>query len=361
MLAKHLFELESTFSVLLIEFILSGLAVLFLATKLSKFCDALEKKTVVSAVWIGAVFLAIVTSLPEAVASIGSAVMEGAMNLGIGNLCGSNTFNLLIIVLLDAISGQGPLLRQVQSQMIIPAAGGTILMGLVVAVTAFHLTPSSTAWAPWAGAAFSLLIFGSYIVLGHITSKESGIPETAEAVEVPGKEARIYNYTVRQIVGRLAMYSTALVLASFWLLKVCDTMAVTPIVIGEHQLLLGRTVTGAFLLSMATSFPELFVSISAFRLGQTNMAVANVLGSNMVNMSFIPIMHLFAWSGGFYNQIESSSIIILCISMLMTCILMLGLLLRSKKSFLTLGWESVCMLAVYAGGAALVLRAGLQL
>jgi cation:H+ antiporter len=100
--------------------------------------------------------------------------------------------------------------------------------------------------------------------------------------------------------------------------------------------------------------------VAALRLGQTNMAVANLLGSNMANMCFVPLMHAVSMKASFYADVDAPSIMVLTyVAILMTAILMLGLMVRSKRSFLILGWEAVAMLAVYLAGAFLVLRMGL--
>jgi len=72
---------QPDFRLLAVEFIASALVVLFLALKLSKYSDALEQTGLISAVWIGTFFLAIVTSLPEAVTSIGAAIIPEAAPL----------------------------------------------------------------------------------------------------------------------------------------------------------------------------------------------------------------------------------------------------------------------------------------
>jgi cation:H+ antiporter len=139
-------------------------------------------------------------------------------------------------------------------------------------------------------------------------------------------------------------------------------MAVTPFTAFGREVVLGRTVTGTFLLSAATSCPEVFVCLAALRLGQTNMAVANLLGSNMVNMCFLPLMHAASRDTAFYTRIDTLSItILMSAAMLMTGLLMLGLLVRSRHRIFRLSWATLSMLAVYIVGALLVLRLGVQL
>ena len=359
MIAEFLFGPEPSFNWLALEFLLSAVFVLVFATRLSKYADALERGTEISAVWIGAIFLAIVTSLPEAVTSVGAALMEDAMDLGVANLFGSNTFNLFILVVLDGLQGGGPILLTVQSGLLVAAAAGIALMGLAGMAIGFHQHEAATDVMMWVGPVFSAAILLAYGYLSRLTTKELPIPNTADESGA-GAVKSVYSYSRMRIVMRLGMYSVLLIGVAIWLLRVCDAMAMTPIHLGARELILGRTVTGTFLLSAATSLPELFVCVAALRLGQTNMAVANLLGSNMANMCFVPIMHAVAWKTSFYADVDASSILVLIsVAILMTAILMLGLMVRSKKSFLILGWEALAMLGVYLAGAYLVLRMGL--
>lgn len=361
MLTHHLLGTPVTFSVLVAEFVISTLCVVFFANKLSKYADALEKKAVISAVFIGTFFLAVVTSLPEAVTTIGAAIMEDALDLGVANLFGSSTLNLAIIIILDLIQGRGPLMLGVQSSLVLVAAGGIIITTLAGIAIGFHQHPAAEAWEGWLGPAFSLAILAAYVLLGRLTSQEHAIPNTAEIGETDHLAA-VYNYSPLRIVTRLVLYAFLLIALSVWLLMVCDEMAVTPLRVAGSKILLGRTVVGTFLLSAATSFPELFVSIAALRLGQRNMAIANLLGSNMVNMLFVPLMHVAGRESVFYSRIDAASILILiAIMVLMSCIFILGVLVRSKKSFLLLGWDSIAMFMVYLTGSLLVLRLGLTL
>jgi cation:H+ antiporter len=150
--------------------------------------------------------------------------------------------------------------------------------------------------------------------------------------------------------------SVGVVLAALWLLRICDEMSVRPISIGTRSLILGHSFVGSFLLAMATSLPELFVSLGALKLGRLNMSIANIFGSNIMNMAFIPIMHLVSWHAGFYAEISPSSLVMLFAAIIMSTLFIVGLMGRSKRSFLFLGWEAFIILGIYFSAAILVFR-----
>ncbi|MDA0990276.1 MAG: hypothetical protein O3A51_05950 [Verrucomicrobia bacterium] len=352
---------EPTMPFLLVLFAISTTALVFVANKLSVYCDALEQNSNVSAIWIGGILLAVVTSLPEAVTTLGAALMKGAMDLGPATLFGSNAFNLLIIVLLDVVQGRGPLLRGVQSGMILIAGGGIMMTFLAAGGIALHQLDIVIRHEIWLGPLCSVLIVLAYVLLGRLTTADLAITETSVA-ETTNRKRTTSTHTTNALIGRILCFALLLVLISVWLLQICDRMATTPFAFRGQTLLLGHTVTGTFLLSAATSFPELFVSIAALRLGQTNMAIANVLGSNMVNMLFLSFMHTATRSTTFYSLVDAPSIMVLAgVAISMTLVFVVGLRIRSQRSFLLLGWDAIAMLGFYVCGAALVIKLGLQL
>ena len=98
----------------------------------------LARQTGLGEAFVGSLFIAITTSLPEIVVSL-AAVRIGAIDLGIGNVLGSNLFNLLILGLDDLFYRQGPLLAAVDARhaVAIPAVvamNALFLIGLTYRV-----------------------------------------------------------------------------------------------------------------------------------------------------------------------------------------------------------------------------------
>jgi cation:H+ antiporter len=358
MISNFLFPAYNGFAGLLLEFLLAGGLVLMLSIRLTREADQLERLTPLSEMWIGMLLLAFVTSLPEAVNSIGSTLMEGALDLGVGNLTGSNMFNIMIIVVLDLAQGSGPLLLLVKESQVFVAAGGILLMGLVGCAIARYVP---VAGLPPVGATtgiiFSTVIFVAFIGISWLlVNREESPPSQPELEEPPEpiKAQQSLKFTIVSFVGT----AVAVVFASIWLLHICNAMAVRPIALGSSKFILGHSFVGSFLLAMATSLPELFVSLGALKLGRVNMSVANIFGSNMMNMSFIPLMHLVSRNAAFYSEISPASIVMIFAAIIMSTLFMVGLLAKSKRSICFLGWEALTILGVYATTAFIVFRMG---
>ena len=96
----------------LVRYSVAALGVVGAALYLPALGASLARETGLGEAFVGSLFIAITTSLPEIVVSV-AAVRMGALDLGIGNVLGSNMFNLLILGLDDVFYGPGPLLRAV--------------------------------------------------------------------------------------------------------------------------------------------------------------------------------------------------------------------------------------------------------
>jgi cation:H+ antiporter len=115
----------------LLHYAVAAIAVVVAALWLPRLGAELARQTGLGEAFVGSLFVAITTSLPEIVVSL-TAVRIGALDLGVGNVLGSNLFNLLILGLDDVFYRDGPLLAAV-------APGHAVSMGAIVAMNALFL------------------------------------------------------------------------------------------------------------------------------------------------------------------------------------------------------------------------------
>lgn len=100
---------EITFRSAVIHYALAAVVVIAAALWLPQLGGELARRTGLGEAFVGSLFVALTTSLPEIVVSL-AAVRIGSVDLGIGNVLGSNLFNLLILGLDDIFYREGPLL-----------------------------------------------------------------------------------------------------------------------------------------------------------------------------------------------------------------------------------------------------------
>ncbi|HEX6208972.1 MAG TPA: hypothetical protein VF058_11530 [Actinomycetota bacterium] len=115
-----------------VRFSLASLAVLLAGPVVAIAGDGIAETSGLSATFVGVLFVAVATSLPELVASLG-ALRIGAYDLAVGNLFGSNAFNMIVLVFADAAYTGGPLLTGAGASQVAAGVGAIGLMAVALA------------------------------------------------------------------------------------------------------------------------------------------------------------------------------------------------------------------------------------
>jgi cation:H+ antiporter len=115
----------------MIHYSINGFIIIIAAVFLPKIGEGLALSTGLGNTFVGNIFIALSTSLPEIVVSI-SAIKMGAVDLAIGNLFGSNIFNLLILAIDDVLYIQGPILSFVDANHIISALSAITMTAIAI-------------------------------------------------------------------------------------------------------------------------------------------------------------------------------------------------------------------------------------
>ena len=116
----------------LLVFAVGAIVTLASAPVLAVSAEEIAAITGIGQTFIGVAFLAAATSFPELVASV-AAVRIGAPDLAVGNLFGSNAFNMGVLITADAAYGQGAILSAVSPSQVLVAFGAIVLTGLGLA------------------------------------------------------------------------------------------------------------------------------------------------------------------------------------------------------------------------------------
>lgn len=139
--------------------------VIISAIALPKIGEALAEKTGLGQTFVGNVFMALSTSLPEVVVSI-TAVRIGAINLAVGNLFGSNIFNILILGVDDLFFLKGPILSYVTQNQAIPALSAIVMTALALIGLTYQADKGK--WFPVWNSIGMVLVFMINMVLLYI-------------------------------------------------------------------------------------------------------------------------------------------------------------------------------------------------
>jgi cation:H+ antiporter len=230
---------------------------------------ALAKRWGVSALVIGMTVVAMGTSAPELVVSVGAA-LSGSTGMALGNVVGSNIANVLLIL------GATGLVRSIRSEPkgLYPDAVSLMGGSLVFAWLCVNGTIG------FAGGLVLLILFFAF--LGNSYWQESraiAAGKMAEADDIHVKE-------VAELTG---------LPRSLWLMIASIAVGVAGLWLGAELLVGGGTaiartlgvsdeVIGLTLIALGTSLPELAASVMAALRGHTDVALGNVVGSNLFNI-----------------------------------------------------------------------------
>ena len=115
---------------------------------------------------------------------------------------------------------------------------------------------------------------------------------------------------------------------------------------------------GTLFLAFSTSLPELATSFAAIRLNAPELAITNVLGSNLFNMSVVLFFDDMAYTQGvLWSGLSSVHAVTGGLAVVMTLVVIAGLVARPRRrpvKYLT--FESVSLVALYAAASVLVFR-----
>ena len=220
----------------------------------------IAKKLGIPTVIIGLTIVAMGTSAPEAVITV-TASLRGSNGLAIGNIVGSNIFNLIFIIGLCAFIKPLPVkLNEVSKDFWLSIGGAVLLLALLL------IGGDSI---PRIGSLAMLLIFLVYLTLLVLRGKKEQV-ET----ETTKTERHILISVLLAIVGGgLIIFGGHLTVES------ATDIALS---IGVSDRIIGLTVV-----AIGTSAPELVTSLVACRKGENEFALGNIIGSNIFNILFI--------------------------------------------------------------------------
>lgn len=121
-------------------------------------------------------------------------------------------------------------------------------------------------------------------------------------------------------------------------------------VVIAQQIGLTQSFVGALFTSVATSLPELVISIAAVRQGALTLAVANIIGGNSFDVLFLSFADIAYTEGFLYHQVGAPEAFVLALGVLLAGTLMMGMLYREREGIAQAGWESIMPIGLFFFG-----------
>jgi cation:H+ antiporter len=323
-----------------ILFLFSALVIFFAGTRLSRYGDRIATETGLGGEFIGLILLGTITSLPELAVSATSILAVHSPDLAVGGLLGSNTFNLAIIVLLDILYRTGPLLARVHREHILSAGLGSAFIGIVVALILYY--QQGRVFHLFGVGLGSFLFVGIYL-LGVRMIYRFGRNRRIEALKKAAAEERPKPH-LRAVYWRTAGVALAIIVAGTALSISGDRIA--------EATGWGRSFVGSLLLAAGTSLPELAVSLGALRLGAVDLAMSNLLGSNLFNMVQVAFCDVLDGREALLAAVSPANTMVGLTALVMTGIVITALAYRAEsESRARVGAEAVALILTYVIGS----------
>lgn len=286
--------------------------------------------------WVGLALLATVTSLPELASGISAVTFVDAPNLAVGTALGACVINLLFLVVVDALQRKQPMYSEASATHLLSAGFGVVMLGFV----ALSLLNAARTPVVLHLGVYSPLLLALYLMaLRGVHGHERQAMAAATLAPPPEQTRRDW-----RAFGLAALVVLA---AGSWLPQVADGMA--------QAMGVSRSFVGTVLMAVVTTLPEMAVTLGALRLGALDMAIGNLLGSNLFNVTILAVDDAFYIRGPLLADVSTVHASTAMTALVMTGLVIIGLVMRPQgRALRVLSWVSVGLVASYAVNATLV-------
>lgn len=316
-----------------IQFIFSAIIIVLVAIKLAEYGDAISLRTGFGGVFVGTILLAGATSLPELLTTVNS-INQGVPDLAAGNLFGSNMLNMFLLAALDLLNSPKRILRRSVLRHALSGSLATFLIGISV----FFIMANLEIKIGWVGLD-SITIILVYLGAIWLIQENNSItpspkkPTEEELIGVPGLLPSIIGFLVS--TGLLIIVTPWLVESSAGIADITG---------------LGMSFIGVTLLAFVTSLPELVTTITAIRLGASDLAIGNLFGSNMFNIFALGLSDFFFLKGRYLSIIDPSFLLIGMLGLIMTGLALIGNIAKFEKKIFFIEIDALLLILTYLGG-----------
>ena len=275
-----------------IFFLILAFLTAFISIKLSYYGDLLSKQTKLASAFIGGLIIASITSLPEFITSVSAVIIDNP-SLSFGDILGSNMFNIFVLGIYDLYFFKKNIFdnknKYIFECLIL------IIEYIFIYLNLHFLT--------------TLILIFLYIIYSIKTIKN-----VKEDNNISSKEKYVLLKFIINII-LLIVLSILLTISADNITRIYPNIASSSV--------------GAILLGITTSLPEVVTTFSLIKLNNYNMAISNIIGSNIFNFLVLSISDLFD-KKSIYNLIDIYSKMYLYGGLFITILLLISLKLKNK-------------------------------
>lgn len=311
--------------------------------RLARTADAIAVKTGLGQAFAGMLLLGLITPLPE-MANVITASAGGVPQLAVNNLLGSVAINLVLLAVADALIGREAVTSAV-------AGASTMMMctlcTMVLGVVAVAVAVGDVAVLGvglWSAAICGLSIGAYALAAGYggrapwtVADRRAAVSEEAgDGGDAPLAHLLAVTFGIGVVIFA----------SGYTLSETGEAIA--------DQTGLGAGLVGFVLIGLATSLPEFSTIMAAVRLRRYDMAFGQVLGTNFVNLALILLSDVVFRGGPVIDELGRFEIVSALLGLTLIGVFQVGLLERRNPTVLKMGYDSLVVMVLYAGGVGLL-------
>ena len=306
-----------------IFFLIFAFLTVFLSIKLSYYADLLSKTSGVSKALVGGIVLAGVTSLPEFVTCFSAMVVDNPA-LAIGDIIGSNLFNLFMICFFDIVFIKKMIFSNTSR------SHNIVILILILNYLALYLFVSKIF-------DFSLLSIGfpSILIIATYILYLKKIPKFEVDSYVINEDG-----SAKKTVVKLAIVSLCMVISSVLL-----TIIVNNISIAHPSF--SSSFLGAIFLGITTSLPEVVTFYALINIKSYDIAVSNIIGSCLFNLLVLAIGDIVFLGYPVYMFSDNDTLILVILGLLFLVSCLIINYRKRCKNLFSYGFISFLVIVVY--------------
>jgi cation:H+ antiporter len=160
------------------------------------------------------------------------------------------------------------------------------------------------------------------------------------------EESRDEERSLRRLIAYTAICAAVILVAGFLLARTGEILA--------EKTGLGASFFGAVALGIATSLPELSTVLESVRLRRYTMAISDVLGTNLFNVTIIVLVDALHRGGPVLVEAGPFAATAALLSLVLTAIYLVGMLERRDRTLLRMGYDSIAVVLTYGAGLVLL-------
>ncbi|UOQ91710.1 sodium:calcium antiporter [Halobacillus shinanisalinarum] len=313
---------------IILLFLLSGAATFFIASRLSVFGDAVKEKSQFSSAFMG-VIIGVAVSLPELTSSI-TAIAIDSPDLAVGNLIGSNLFNLMGLAIFDLVYRRHQIMDHTTRESklygwLVVAMTLIVMVGLILTLPAhfYHISYTTII--------MTLLYFIGTRWINRRTNYQ-------------GRKAKMENskytdYTYKQVLNRFVLAAVGIMIMGTILTVAAERLAV---ITG-----LGASFVGSFLVAISTSLPDAVSVGVALKLRNFNLGVSSLIGSNAFNLMILAFTDIIYLQGNLLKESSSANLITGGVSVVFMLFIIYSITRRKVRSTWSYMMPSILIVLCY--------------